>query len=85
VNSIDEINKRYTRNDIVKLGLIFPDEAKKRFNVNEGVVTIETADAIVKAQNNAISLVNEFKSATPSSIIELGRAERRRLSLLLNK
>jgi len=44
IRSIDEINKHFTRNDIKKLGLIFKDEALKRFNINEAIVSIETFD-----------------------------------------
>jgi TonB-dependent SusC/RagA subfamily outer membrane receptor len=44
VTSIDEINKRFTRNDIIKLGLISKEESVKRFNLNDIVVSIETLD-----------------------------------------
>jgi TonB-dependent SusC/RagA subfamily outer membrane receptor len=44
VTSIDEINKRFTRNDVIKLGLISKEESNKRFNVNDAIVSIETFD-----------------------------------------
>ena len=44
VHSIDEINKRFTRNDVIKLGLISKEESIKRFNVNDAIISIETFD-----------------------------------------
>jgi hypothetical protein len=44
VTSIDEINKHFTRNDVIKLGLMSKEESIKRFNVNDAIVSIETFD-----------------------------------------
>jgi TonB-dependent SusC/RagA subfamily outer membrane receptor len=42
VPSIDEINKQFTRNDVIKLGLISKEESIKRFSINDAIVSIET-------------------------------------------
>jgi hypothetical protein len=44
VHSIDEINKRFSRNDVVKLSLISKQESLKRFNIKDLIVSIETYD-----------------------------------------
>jgi len=52
VHSIDEINKRFTSNDVIKLGLISKEESIKRFNVNDAIISIETFD------NNLITKID---------------------------
>jgi hypothetical protein len=45
INSIDELNKLITRNDVKKFGFISQEEALKRFNRKDAIVFVETYDS----------------------------------------
>jgi hypothetical protein len=51
IHSIDEINSRYRRNDIKSIKLVFPNEAKQKYDVDGSILEIETFDYNTTYQN----------------------------------
>jgi hypothetical protein len=44
IHSIDEINSRYRRENIKSIKLVFPNEAKQKYNADGSILEIETFD-----------------------------------------